>query len=268
MHIDSPTRLHLFLVFVAATIPRIIGAIWLPNAFGDAYAYTEQIYYLRRALLDGSFSISNLFGFWLPLYQLICAGVSAVIGSAFYVPKVISAICGGGTCVMVFVLSRELTSSRWPAWVATAIVALNPYHIFYSSSALTDVPHAFFLLLCAYCCIRRHWLVASICAVSAGLMRIESWTLILLIPTAHFVAEPVNALISSTTRWLKSIALFLILFTGPLFWLYVSWKATGSLTKYFEIRNQYIVETLLGNPGLTIFSPTRVSFDLLRLIYT
>src|SRR5262245_45581080 len=136
MHIDSPTRLHLFLVFVAATIPRIIGAIWLPNAFGDAYAYTEQIYYLRRALLDGSFSLSSLFGFWLPLYQVICASVSTLTGNSFFVPKFISAICGGGVCVLVCVLTWELTSNSWSTWVTTAIVALNPYHVFYSSSAM------------------------------------------------------------------------------------------------------------------------------------
>src|ERR1044072_7203749 len=86
----------LLLLFLIATIPRLVGAGWLPNAFGDAYAYTEQIYYLRRAMLNGSFSLSSLFGFWLPLYQLICAGISALAGSPFYVPKLVSAFCGGG----------------------------------------------------------------------------------------------------------------------------------------------------------------------------
>src|ERR1041385_7319217 len=119
MHINSPTRTHLFLVFTASTIPRIIGAIWLPNAFGDAYAYTEQTYYLRRALLNGSFSVSSLFGFWLPLYQLICALISAVVGNTFYVPKLVSAFCGGGICVLVCTLTWELTRSKWSTWAAT-----------------------------------------------------------------------------------------------------------------------------------------------------
>ena len=265
MRHNSPTRFQLLLVFLASTIPRIAGAIWLPNAFGDAYAYTEQIYYLRRALLDGSFSVSSLFGFWLPLYQVICAGVSAVTGNPFYIPKLISAISGGGVCVLVCALTWTLTFSRWLTWVTTAIVAVNPYHIFYSSSAMTDVPHTFFILLCAYCCIEGCWWLASVCALSAGLMRIESWTLIPLIPLAQLLNGPDSNL---GRRVLRSIALFLCLTAGPLFWLYVSWKATGSFGKYFEIRNQYIVETLAGNAWLNSFSAARVVLDLSRLIYT
>jgi 4-amino-4-deoxy-L-arabinose transferase-like glycosyltransferase len=266
MHNHSLTRFHLLLVFIASTIPRIIGAIWLPNAFGDAYAYTEQTYYLRRTLLNGSFSISSLFGFWLPLYQLICAIISAVVGNSFYVPKLVSAICGGGICVLVCAITWELTRSKWSTWAATTVVAVNPYHIFYSSSAMTDVPHAFFILLCAYCCIKRRWWLASIFALSAGLMRIESWILIPIIPVAHFMSSPANNL-KPWWRLLKSIALFVCLTIGPIFWLFVSWKATGSLGKYFEIRNQYILETLAGNPWLASFSISRVAFDLLRLNY-
>src|SRR5215470_6290566 len=147
MHTNSPTRFQLLLIFIASTIPRIVGAIWLPNAFGDAYAYTEQTYYLRRALLNGSFSVSSLFGFWLPLYQIICAIISALVGNTFYVPKIVSAICGGGICVLVCAITWELTRSKWLTWIATIAIAVNPYHIFYSSSAMTDVPHAFFILL-------------------------------------------------------------------------------------------------------------------------
>jgi hypothetical protein len=59
-----------------------------------------------------SFSDSSLFGFgfWLPLFQLICASFRAVVGDPFYVPKIISAICGG---VLVYGLTWELTFSKW-----------------------------------------------------------------------------------------------------------------------------------------------------------
>src|SRR5436190_17821706 len=81
-------------LWIGSAVPRVVGALLLPNAFGDAYAYTEQIYYLRRALLAGSFSVANLFGFWLPLYQFICASISAIVGNPFYVPKLVSAVSG------------------------------------------------------------------------------------------------------------------------------------------------------------------------------
>ena len=246
----APTRSQLLLLFFAALVPRLIGALWLPNVFGDAYAYTEQIYYLRRGLLNGSFSVTSLFGFWLPLYQLICAVISAIVGSPFYVPKIVSAVCGGGICVLVYLLTWRLTSSKRLSLISSMLVALNPYHIAYSSSAMTDVPHAFFVLLCAYCCIKHRWLTASICAVAAGLMRIETWALIPIIPLAQFLSgmTPVGKLNPlwlrctrpAVKRFLTSVVLGALLLLGPLCWFYVCWKATGSFERYFEIRNNYI----------------------------
>lgn len=277
MRTNVLTRTDLLLVFTTSLIVRVVGALWLPNAFGDAYAYTEQIYYMRRSLLTGSFSLSSLFGFWLPLYQVICAGISVVGGSPFYVPKLVSALCGSGTCVLIYLLTWRLTSNRGLSLVTTAIVVLNPYHIIYSSSAMTDLPHVFFLLLCAYCCMKRHWLLGSLWALTAGLIRIESWTLIPIIPVAHFLsqlrdwAELSEKGIRVRLRWrngLVSAALGLLLSAGPIFWLFVSLKASGSLWKYFEIRNNYIVETLARSPWLAQFSMARISYDLLRLIYT
>jgi hypothetical protein len=274
MQRDAPTRPQLLLLFLASLTPRLIGAIWLPNAFGDAYAYTEQIYYMRRSLLDGSFSVSHLFGFWLPLYQLFCATVSTISGSPFYVPKLVAAFCGGGLCVVVCLITWELTSSKWLSLTTAAVAAVNPYHVFFSSSAMTDVPHAFLILLCVYCCIKERWLLAAILALAAGLMRIESWILIPIIPLAQAFRHSPHATMSLPSRGrrlaalIKPILLGLLLVSGPVFWLYVSWKATGSFTRYFEIRNNYIVETLANSPWLSHFSPGRVAFDLVRLIYT
>jgi len=252
---------HSFLELTALTVvsllPRLAGTLWLPNAFGDAYAYTEQIYYMRRALLAGTFSLANLFGFWLPLYQLICAGLSALVGSPFYVPKVISALTGAGVCLLVFLLTLDLTANRFWSFVCFALVAVNPYHVLYSSSALTDVPHAFVVLLCAYCCIRDRWLLAALCGLVAGLIRIESWTLVTLIPLLQVMRA----------RRISPVACMVLLF-GPIFWFYVSWKAGGSPWRYFEIRNDYIVETLTASPWLASFAPWRVAWDLLRLLYT
>jgi len=97
-------------------------------------------------------------------------------------------------------------------------------------------------------------------------MRIESWILIPIIPLAQAFRHHAN-----TGRRLAALVkpalLGLILVSGPIFWLYVSWKATGSFTRYFEIRNNYIVETLASSPWLSHFSPARVAFDFVRLVY-
>src|SRR3977135_151879 len=136
---------------------------------------------MRRALLAGTFGFPNLFGFWLPLYQFGGPLVSTFGGTPFYVSKLVSAVTGTGGCLLVYAISHELTADRRAGLLSFALLASNPQHIQYSASAMTDVPHAFLILLCAYCCIRSRWLGASIFAFLAGLMRIESWGLIVVI---------------------------------------------------------------------------------------
>jgi hypothetical protein len=271
------TKPQLLVLSFIALAPRVIGALWLPNAFGDAYAYSEQIYYMRRALVAGSFSWSNLFGFWLPLYQLLCAILSALVGNPFYVPKLVSAVSGAGVCIIVFLLTWELTQNNFVSIASFALVAVNPYHVLYSSSAMTDVPHAFFILVCAFCCMKERWLLASLCGLSAGLMRIESWVLVPLIPLMQLLKQGRSSLFPgresrALLARVLTASLFnlrcLILILGPALWLFVSWRASGSPWKYFEIRNQYIVETLSASPWLATFAPWRVGFDFVRLIYT
>jgi len=252
-----PSAIDLLLLSLCAAFPRIIGAIWLPNAFGDAYAYTEQIYYMRRALLLGKFSFSNLFGFWLPLYQFVCALISSLVGNPFYVPKLVSAVAGVGVCLLVFLLTLELTGDRRLSFVNFALVAFNPYFVLYSSSAMTDVPHICAILLCGYCCIKNRWLLAACFALAAGLMRIESWSFVIIIPLLQLLRER-----------RVSVAGCALLVAGPVFWLYVSWVVGGSPWKYFQIRNGYILQTLAADPRLAVFTFRRILLDALRLIYT
>ena len=244
------------LLMLAALMPRLLGAIWLPNAFDDAYSYIEQIYFMRRGLLAGSFGIANLFGFWLPLYQLICAVVSSLVGTPFYVAKLVSAATGAGVCLLVFALALELTASRRMALLGFVLIAFNPEHVLYSASAMTDVPHAFLVLLCAYCCIRNRWVLASCLALLASLMRIEGWLLLILIPLVQLARE----------RKVSPLA-WALLPIGPLLWLYISWQAGGTPWRYFEIRNEYIAQSIAATPALAHLTLRRLARDLLLLIY-
>src|SRR5256885_6729542 len=142
------------LVLVAG-VPRILAAFLLPNAFGDAYAYIRDVGTMSAKLSAGTFSITDLYGFWLPLYQLICAAVSALVGHPFYVSKVVSALFGMGICLLVYEMSLRLTAHRTASLLTFALVALSPLHIFNSASAMTDIPHAFFVLAGVYFVMRK-----------------------------------------------------------------------------------------------------------------
>lgn len=237
------------LVLVSA-IPRILGAFFLPNGFGDAYVYIHDIGTLSTKISTGAFRLTDLFGFWLPLYQLISAVLNVFVRNGFYSGKLVSAVFGVGVCLFVYAITFRLTSNRKAAVLIFLLIALNPLHIFYSASAMTDIPHAFFVLGALYFLLTRNWIVAASFAALAGCTRVESWMFIALIPLIQFIRE----------RRISIIAV-LIMILPPLFWFYISWKATGNWLACFQQRQQYLEWLLTMNPAIAHFSVMNVLRD-------
>jgi hypothetical protein len=205
---------------------------------------------MSSKLSGRTFGLNDLYGFWLPLYQFISALINVFIGNGFYTGKIVSAIFGVGACLLVYSITLRLTGDRTAALLGFALIALNPLHIFYSASAMTDVPHSFFVLAAVCLVLKRSWVWASVFAALASLTRVESWMLIALIPAIQILRE----------RRISIVAL-IILATPPLFWFYISWKATGNWLACFEARQQYHDWLLQMNPALARFSLSGVLRD-------
>jgi len=233
----------LILVLVAA-VPRVLGAFFLPNAFGDAYVYIRDIGVMSTKLSSGRFAFADLYGFWLPFYQFISAVVNLFVRNGFYSGKIVSALFGVGSCLLIYSIVLRLTTNRAAALLSLALIALNPLHTFYSASAMTDVPFAFFVLASLYFVLSRGWVLAAIFAALAGLTRIEGWMLIVLIPVIQLLRE----------RRISFVALA-VMCVPPLLWFYISWKATGDWLACFRSRQQYHDWLMAANPALA-----RVSF--------
>src|SRR5258708_962777 len=137
---ENSQTLWLTLVLVSG-LPRILGAFFLPNAFGDAYVYIRDIGVMSTKLSAGTFALKDLFGFWLPLYQFISGVINVFIGNGFYSGKLVSSVFGIGACLFVYGITLHLTAHRTAALIGFLLIALNPLHIFYSASAMTDVPN-------------------------------------------------------------------------------------------------------------------------------
>jgi len=112
------------------------------------------------------------------------------------------------------------------------------------------VPNAFFVMAALYFVLDRRWMVAAIFGALAGLTRVESWMLILLIPLIQFVWERRVSL--------GSIVVQLI---SPAFWFYISWKVTGNWLACFQQREQYRQWLLTQNPDIARFSLINVLRD-------
>lgn len=237
-------------LFLFALIPRLLSVFLLPNSFGDAYAYIKEIETLSAKISAGTFALTDLYGFWLPLYQLICAAISALVGHPFYVARIVSAICGALICVVCFEISLRLSANRKASLAVFALVALSPLHIFNSAAAMTDLPHACFVTASLFFVLKRQWAIAALMAALAGLTRVDSWMLIALIPALQLLEERRVSL--------TSIA---IMACPPLFWFYISWKATGNWWACFDARKVYMDWLYTVNPSLATFSIYGIARD-------
>lgn len=242
-------RVGLGLLVIAAP-PRLLGAFFLPNTFGDAYVYIRDIGNLSTKIKSGAFAVTDLYGFWLPLYQFISALINVFVGNGFYTGKIVAALFGVGVCLLVYAITVQLVEHRFAALLAFLLIALSPLHILTSTSALTDVAHAFFVLAALYFVLKKRWLIAAIFAALAGLTRVESWMLIALIPALQFWKE----------RRVSTVAI-LIMLLPPLFWFWVSWKAAGDALATFKVRQQYHDWLLIQNPVLQHFTLAGVLKD-------
>lgn len=249
-------RVRGFLMLViVATLPRLLGAFFLPNTFGDAYVYIRDIGTLSTKIKASTFALTDLYGFWLPLYQFVSAIVNVFVGNGFYTGKIVSALAGVGVCLLVYAITLRVVQHQTAALLSFLLIALNPLHIMNSASAMTDVPHALFVLASLYFVLKKRWLLAAVFAALAGLTRVESWMLIALIPTIQFWKER-----------RVSIPAILIMLFAPLFWFYVSWKATGDWLACFKVREQYKDWLLTQNPALAEFSVRGVIQDVAMLV--
>ena len=244
-----------FFLFAVAAIPRLLGAFFLPNTFGDSYVYIRDIGVLSTKIKAGTFVITDVYGFWLPLYQFVAAVVNVFVGNGFYTGKIVSAFAGVGVCLLVYAITLRVVQHETAALVSFLLIAVNPLHIMNSASAMTDVPHALLVLATLYFVLQKRWAMAAVFAALAGLTRVESWMLIALIPAIQFWKERC-----------VSIPPVLTMLVAPLFWFYVSWKATGDWLACFKTREQYKDWLLIQNPALAEFSARGVIQDVALLV--
>ena len=249
---------NLTVLALTAGLPRLVGAFLVhKQPFGDAYCYIEQASMLRGKIVTGTLSFANLYGFWLPLYQLFCAIISLAINQPPYVARLVSALAGTGLCVLVYLCSYMLTASSRIALLAFLAIAINPFHLQYSAAAMTDVPHALMVMGCMYCVLIERWTIAACLGAAACLMRIDSWMLVALVPTIELVQRRKLPLLSA-----------LILASAPAFWLFVCWKATGEAFASFHSHDQYVIYRLTAHPEFNHLTFDRFWLDANRLAYS
>jgi hypothetical protein len=242
-------------LFGVAFASRAVGAFLLPNAEQDGYSYAEIITRLTNQIEAGQFHISDLYGFWLPAFQIVSALVNLLVHDPLIAGKIVNVVCGTISIVLVYFIARRLTESVFFSGVAAGLILLDPLHILYSAACMTDVPHSCVVLASLWFAIRRKWLGAAIFAAVAESIRIESWALIAAIPLLQWLQERRISLLA--------VALLLI---PPVGWLLVSYAATGHSLAYFGDRARYHFEYMQVHPGRRGFDWDVINEDVTFLL--
>jgi hypothetical protein len=238
-----PVRTSTWVVlWASALVSRLIAALLLPNAEQDGYSYAELATRWSAALSAGHFRLSDLFGFWLPLFQFATAILNVWIGNSLLTGKILSALCGAMCCVLVFAIARRVTRNVALACLGFAILVSSPLHILYSAAGMTDVPQSCLILASLWFVMQRRWVVAAMFGALAEGVRIEAWVLVIVLPLLQFAYE----------RRISVLALTILLLP-PLAWFGISQMATGDPFAFFAKRARY-------QANYMDFYPTRHGF--------
>lgn len=238
-------------LWLLALATRLWAAFYLPNAEQDGYSDAETIARLSAALAGGQFRLADLYGFWLPLFQLVAAVPNIWLNDALLAGKILSALCAAATCVLVFAIAYRLTHRLLLSCVVFGLVLLNPLHLLYSAACMTDVPFGCLTLASLWCLLKDRWLAAALCAALAGGVRVEAWALIPLLPLLQFIRQ---------RRVSPLVCVLLVL--PPVAWLLVSQMARGDWFAFFADRALYHAHYLEFHPSRYGFAPVDVRGDV------
>jgi hypothetical protein len=225
------------LLFSLALSTRLIAAFILPNAEQDGYSYAEIAARWSANLSASRFRLTDLFGFWLPLFQLATAILNVWINNSLLAGKILSALCGATSCLLVFAITEKLTRSVALAWFAFALLVSSPLHILYSAACMTDVPEGCLVLASLWFVMQRRWVVAAMFGALAEGVRIEAWVLVIVLPLLQLAWERRISLLTLT-----------ILIFPPLVWLGICYFATGDPLAFFAKRARYQANYLDFHP--------------------
>jgi 4-amino-4-deoxy-L-arabinose transferase-like glycosyltransferase len=155
----------LLLVFAVALTLRLVNAIWLPGQGGDlvvsdmkgydraAVALLEQqplaVHTIERYLLHPLGSDT----YHPPLYYYFLALIYAVFGHSFLAVRVVQALLGAVTCLLVYSIGHEAFGDA-AALLAAAFAALYPPFIFYTGVLLTETLSTFLLASATWLVLR------------------------------------------------------------------------------------------------------------------
>ncbi|MEK6407607.1 MAG: glycosyltransferase family 39 protein [Acidobacteriota bacterium] len=184
----KPATLVVCAILGAALLLRVINLDADPSALISRDFITDEGWWAhnaRNALFYGEWRIDeyNLGLYSAYLYNFLLYVTFKLFGISFTTLRMLSALCGWLTVIMLFDMARREISTR-AAFFASVLLGFSNLHIVYSRTGFTESVMVFFLAftLWSWSIRRTHQLFALIAGVSLGLMVVTKITAIYFIP--------------------------------------------------------------------------------------
>lgn len=166
-------------------------------------------------------------GAWLPAPTYLWGLLLGVWWNLDWAPRLLSVLLGLLSIVLTYGLTGRLFQNRTTALVASALLALNPAHVWLSSTALTEIPYfvcilgvtlgvLYFLETSNY----RALLAASLLLLAANGSRFEGWMFSIvysLFLTTYWLYQAYKAG-GMRLRLLPILALAALPWAFPIYW--------------------------------------------------
>jgi 4-amino-4-deoxy-L-arabinose transferase-like glycosyltransferase len=140
-----------------------------------------------RGVLDGGFRHYDMNH--MPGYYALGAAALAVVGDAVVASRAVSMI-GGVAAAMLAVLGTDRLAGRKAAWLAGALLIVQPEFALYASSSLREPVYAAFVVGCLVALGRERLLLAGALAGGAFLVRFDATLSLGPVLLLHAVGRP------------------------------------------------------------------------------
>ena len=219
--VSDPTNvkratLAAFVILAVALLLRVINLDADPSAFISRDVITDEGWWAhnaRNAILYSQWIMDdyNLGLYSAYLYNALLYFTFEVFGISFTTMRMLSALAGWFTVVLLFLLVRRESGAR-AALFAGALLGFSNLHIIYSRSGFAESTMVFFLALAfwLWSLRQKHWFFALMSGVAFALMLLTKITAIYVLPGVVLLI--VAALIRRSVR--RPEALYFIAGTG------------------------------------------------------
>ncbi len=174
-------------LFVFALLLRLIYLLEGSSSPFFDYLGVDAAQYHQRAVgfTEGTWPAKEAF-FWPPLYPLLLGLFYKVFGTAATGARIMQAFLGSASCVLVFLIARQLFTSRLVPIIAAVLCCLCGAMIYFDAQLLSANLDVFLQLLVIFQLLvatrREHigwWILAGVCA---GLAAINRGSILLFLP--------------------------------------------------------------------------------------